>query len=127
MRRGAIVQIGSPLDLYRRPANTFVATFLGSPAMNLIEDATNGAPLRIGVRPEDVSVSASPIDGWDAARTIVVEPMGSETLVTLEYRGQRLVARVPADRHFEAGQPAWIQLPPERTLLFDPATGARMA
>jgi len=53
--------------------------------------------------------------------------MGSETLVTLEYRGQRLVARVPADRHFEAGQPAWIHLPPERTLLFDPATGARMA
>src|SRR2546428_43584 len=58
MRRGAIVQIGSPLDLYRRPANTFVATFLGSPAMNLIEDTTNGAPLRIGVRPEDVGVSA---------------------------------------------------------------------
>jgi len=127
MRRGAIVQIGSPLDLYRRPSNTFVATFLGSPAMNLIDDATNGAPLRIGVRPEDVGVSASPIDGWDAARAIVVEPMGSETLVTLEYRGQRLVARVPADRHFEAGQPAWIHLPPERTLLFDPATGARMA
>ena len=51
--------------------------------------------------------------------------MGSETLVTLEYRAQRLVARVPADRHFEPGQAAWIHLPPERVLLFDASTGRR--
>jgi ABC-type sugar transport system ATPase subunit len=124
MQRGAIVQTGAPLELYQRPLNTFVATFLGSPPMNLIDDATNGAAVRIGVRPEDVDVSPSAIDGWDPARTVVVEPMGSETLVTLDYRAQRLVARVPADRHFEAGQSAWVRLPPDRVLTFD-ATGRR--
>ena len=45
--------------------------------------------------------------------------MGSETLVTLDYRGQRLVARVAGDARFEPGQPAWVHLPPDRVLTFD--------
>ena len=49
--------------------------------------------MTIGVRPEDVDVAASRAGGGDEARVSVVEPMGSETLVTLEYRAQRLVAR----------------------------------
>jgi ABC-type sugar transport system ATPase subunit len=124
MQGGAIVQTGTPLELYRRPVNTFVATFLGSPPMNLIEDAATGPAVRIGVRPEDVDVSPTAIDGWDPARAVVVEPMGSETLVTLDYRSQRLTARVPSDRHFDVDQPAWIRLPPDRVLTFD-ATGRR--
>ena len=119
MQRGAIVQVGPPLELYRRPVNTFVATFLGSPPMNLIEESRDGARMKIGVRPEDVDVALSPASGWDNARIIVVEPMGSETLVTLEYRKQRLVARVPGDSQLEPGQPAYVRLPPERTLVFD--------
>jgi ABC-type sugar transport system ATPase subunit len=126
MHGGAIVQIGAPLELYRRPVNTFVATFLGSPPMNLLDARTGGAAVRIGVRPEDVDVSASALDGCDASRVVVVEPMGSETLVTLEYRTQRLVARVPADRHFEAGQTAWVRLPPDRILTFDATSGTRI-
>jgi sn-glycerol 3-phosphate transport system ATP-binding protein len=124
MQGGVIVQTGAPLELYQRPVNTFVATFLGSPPMNLIEDVTRGAAVRIGVRPEDVDVSPTAIDGWDPARTVVVEPMGSETLVTLDYRAQRLVARVAATISLEAGQPAWIRLPADRILTFD-ATGRR--
>ena len=122
MQRGVIVQSGAPLDLYRRPVNTFVATFLGSPPMNLlnrIAETGSGGGVTIGVRPEDVDVTSAPVPGWDDARVSVVEPMGSETLVTLEYRAQRLVARVAADRLFEPGQPAWVRLPPERTLAFD--------
>ena len=126
MQGGAIVQIGAPLDLYRRPADTFVATFLGSPPMNLIDDAAGGAAVRLGVRPEDVDVSASAVDGWETAHTIVVEPMGSETLVTLDYRGQRLVARVAANLSVEAGQTAWIRLPPDRVLMFDATSGSRI-
>ena len=57
----------------------------------------------------------------------MVEPMGSETLVTLEYRGQRLVARVPADRQFEPGQSAWVRPPPDRVLRFDANGGNRIA
>jgi len=129
MQRGAIVQAGAPLELYRKPVNTFVATFLGSPPMNLLNriEETNGARVTIGVRPEDVDVASSPVSGGDEARVSVVEPMGSETLVTLEYRAQRLVARVPADRQFEPGQSAWVHLPPDRVLVFDASSGERIA
>jgi multiple sugar transport system ATP-binding protein len=129
MQRGAVVQAGAPLDLYRKPINTFVATFLGSPPMNLlnqIEEAGNGARVTIGVRPEDVDIAGSPLGGGDEARVSVVEPMGSETLVTLEYRAQRLVARVPADRQFEPGQSVWVRLAPDRVLRFDASAGHRI-
>ena len=119
MRRGAIAQIGPPLELYQRPVNTFVARFLGSPPMNLIEESRNGARVTIGVRPEDIGVGSSSSPGWDHARILVVEPMGNETIVTLEYRNQRLVARVPGNSPLEPGQPAWVRLPPDRTLIFD--------
>jgi multiple sugar transport system ATP-binding protein len=130
MQRGGIVQAGAPLELYRKPVNTFVATFLGSPPMNLlnrVEETEGGAGVTIGVRPEDVDLAASPLSGGDEARVSVVEPMGSETLVTLEYRAQRLVARVPADRQFEPGQSAWVRLSPERVLRFDANGGNRIA
>ena len=125
LQRGRVVQIGAPLDLYRQPMNTFVAAFLGSPPMNLIDD--NGARRTIGIRPEDVELSASPVDGWDEARALVVEAMGSETLVTLEYRAHRLVARTAADVAVQPGQAVWIRLPPDRVLTFDAATGNRLA
>jgi ABC-type sugar transport system ATPase subunit len=125
MQRGAIVQIGAPLDLYRQPVNAFVATFLGSPPMNLIQDARDGAPVILGIRAEDVVLDTSARDDFDQARVVVVEPMGSETLVTLDYRGQRLVARVAGDERFEPGQTAWVSLPADRTLTFD-ASGQRL-
>jgi len=94
--------------------------------MNLIDDVRNGTPVKTGVRPEDVDVASSASAGGDEARVVVVEPMGSETLVTLDYRAQRLVARVPADRSFEPGQAAWVHWAPERAVNFDGATGARI-
>jgi multiple sugar transport system ATP-binding protein len=118
MRRGTIEQIGTPLDLYQRPVNTFVATFLGSPPMNLVDSRTGGAPVQLGIRPEDVEVAAAAADGFEPAQLVVVEPMGSETLLTIDLRGQRLVARVAADRRFEPGQSLWIRFPPDRVLTF---------
>jgi ABC-type sugar transport system ATPase subunit len=126
MRGGAIVQIGAPLELYRQPVNAFVGAFLGSPPMNLIEESRGGAAMTIGVRAEDVVVTATPAAGSTEARVLVVEPMGSETLVTLDYRAQRLVARAAGDVRFEPGQSVWVHLPPQRTLTFD-AAGARIS
>jgi multiple sugar transport system ATP-binding protein len=126
MRGGSIVQAGPPLELYRRPVNTFVATFLGSPPMNLVDDAHDGTHVKVGVRPEDVEVALSPSPGYEDARVLVVEPMGSETLVTLEYRAQRLVARISSDRALEPGQAAYVRLPPDRVLRFAADTGERM-
>ena len=146
MRQGSIVQIGSPLDLYHQPVNTFVATFLGSPAMNLLPaqlvdgqirlaglDAPMGlapragaASLQIGVRPEDVAITSAPSPGAGEGRAEIVEPMGHETIVTLRCGDQRIIARVAADLHIEAGAPIWIRLPPERLLFFDAETGDRL-
>src|SRR5436190_948456 len=83
-QRVALVQIGAPLELYRQPVNAFVATFLGSPPMNLIEESRNGTTVRLGIRAEDVVLTVSAREGAEQARVVVVEPMGSETLVTLE-------------------------------------------
>jgi ABC-type sugar transport system ATPase subunit len=126
MQRGSIVQIGAPLELYRHPVNTFVGTFLGSPPMNLIEDTRDGTRRTIGVRAEDVVVTASAEEGSGDARVLVVEPMGSETLVTLEYRGQRLVARVAGDTRFGPGEAVCVNLPADRVLIFDHDTGTRI-
>jgi ABC-type sugar transport system ATPase subunit len=124
MRDGGIVQTGTPMELYRRPVNTFVATFLGSPPMNLIDASPTGTAVTIGVRAEDVVVAAAAAPGFDPASVIVVEPMGSETLLTLDYRGQRLIARVAGDSRFEPGQTVWVRLPTERVLTFK-ADGTR--
>src|SRR5262252_8690041 len=126
MRGGSIEQTGSPLDLYRCPANTFVATFLGSPPMNLIDESVNGTRVRLGIRPEDVEVSAEATETAQPAHVIVVEPMGNETLLTLEFQAQRLVARVGADRRFEPGQSVWVRLPRNRVTTFDAASGRRI-
>jgi ABC-type sugar transport system ATPase subunit len=130
LQHGEIVQVGAPLELYRRPVNTFVATFLGNPAMNLLpaqvgrnfSSGENGH--QIGIRPEDVQLATSPASGWDAGRVLVFEPMGSESVVTVEQNGHRVVARVTPDVRVEPGQQVWMRLPPDRVLKFD-AEGRR--
>jgi multiple sugar transport system ATP-binding protein len=128
LHQGGVVQVGSPLELYRAPVNTFVATFLGSPPMNLIDDARDGRAIKLGIRPENVVVSTTaPTEGesWRYANVQVVEPMGNETVLTLDRAGQRIVARVAADVAATPGQRVWVRLPPERILAFDAATGQR--
>jgi ABC-type sugar transport system ATPase subunit len=99
MRDGRVQQVGAPLEVYRRPANAFVASFVGQPPMNLIrlEQGALEGPLgevvgrampsgahTLGVRPEDVRVSAEPGPNRVPAEVVNLEPLGAETLVTLE-------------------------------------------
>ena len=125
LHTGTVVQVGAPLDLYRRPANTFVATFLGCPAMNILDAGQDGTGNRIGIRPEDVQIATTPQAGWDAARALVVEPMGNEMLVTIATTRGTMVARAASDLIVDADQELWIRLPPERLHTFD-AGGARL-
>ena len=125
LHNGMIVQVGAPLDLYRRPANTFVATFLGCPAMNILDAGQDGTGNRIGIRPEDVQIATTPQAGWDTARALVVEPMGNEMLVTITTARGTMVARAASDLIVDADQELWIRLPPERLHTFD-AGGARL-
>ncbi len=82
MRDGKIQQFDTPANVYHRPANTFVASFVGSPAMNLLNEGTE----TIGIRPEDVELSMTEQAGWSPARVYVTEEMGNETLVVLSWR-----------------------------------------
>ncbi len=140
MQAGRIEQVGSPLDLYDRPANLFVAEFIGSPAMNLVAGRTeaggvaaggtvlaaNGAePGRAvvyGIRPEHLRLDA---DGFPA-RVRVIEPTGSETMVYLEFAGAELVA-VFRERHaFRPGETVHLAPDPAQAHVFDAGTGLRL-
>jgi multiple sugar transport system ATP-binding protein len=122
--RGHVQQIDTPLGLYERPANTFVAGFIGSPAMNLMlqEDAT-----LLGVRPEHLRV-AEPGEqaGWNA-RLDLVEPLGNELLVTATIPGHELTLRIPPQPLPEPGATIGVVPDPARLHRFDAASGTRIS
>jgi ABC-type sugar transport system ATPase subunit len=153
MREGRIEQLAPPLVVYERPANNFVAQFIGSPAMNLwpcvwsrhgavgrisapgfaLEsdawgDATaDGGPVLLGVRPRDVEVVAP--GGGDANGSVeIIEPLGFDTLVHVRLDGLSTLARVlvPSDQRIEMGGQIGIRLRRNRLHLFDGQTGGRL-
>ena len=143
MHDGIVEQIGEPLDLYDRPANLFVAGFIGSPAMNFMKGrieggrfvADSGATLPIangaaaksgrasyGFRPEHLTVAPDGVE----TRVVVIEPTGSETQVVVECGGQELVC---VFRERIAAQPGeTLRIKPDPTLvhLFDETSGQRL-
>ncbi|EPX86412.1 carbohydrate ABC transporter ATP-binding protein, CUT1 family [Rubellimicrobium thermophilum DSM 16684] len=140
LREGHIAQAGAPLDLYDRPANIFVAGFIGSPAMNLIEGigqggavqagglrlpapgAPEGRSVIFGIRPEHLEIG----EGWFEATVRVVEPTGSETHLVADAGGQEIVV-VSRDRlALRPGDRVPLRADPARAHLFDAATGQRL-
>lgn len=109
MNEGRIQQVAAPLEVYRRPANPFVAGFIGTPPMNLFPAGMLG-PAVTGVRPEHLAIvrgDASP-PGALAATIDFTEPLGSETLVHLDCRGFAAVARLPGFADCQAGEKVFI-------------------
>jgi ABC-type sugar transport system ATPase subunit len=153
MRAGRLQQFDTPLNIYNRPANRFVAEFVGSPAMNFIEgerdagsrvfaggglalplgdaqlDVTDGrGRVTLGVRPEHVHVSAGPRDGWTLAQVYVTELMGNETFVFLRLPGgEKIIARAAADFRAEQESPAWVRFETDKAVFFDADTGEALA
>lgn len=147
MNGGRIEQVGSPDELYRRPASLFIAGFIGSPPMNLIEGRASGGslevagtalacsgadgPVVLGIRPEDLRFG----DHGIAGRIEAVEPMGRETLyVVATDLGALRVLEAGAVPRREFGAPAMLAFDPADTLMFDaaagrllPGAGARLA
>jgi multiple sugar transport system ATP-binding protein len=129
--RGEIQAVGAPLEIYRAPATTFVASFVGVPRINLLRPATlglaEGEGTVVGVRPEDVEVgSGERPEGTVPGRVYAVEPMGAETWVTVEVGGERVIGRAPADFEARSGERAWLRYDPARVHLFDERTGRRI-
>jgi multiple sugar transport system ATP-binding protein len=145
LRDGELQQLGSPDEIYDRPANRFVAAFVGSPPMNVLEGeldsdgqclvvggsrlalpegvfraaAEAGASV-LGVRPEDLAVVAADAGNRSSLRgeVYVVEPMGNETLVDVRIGEQRLMVRAPRSFSAAIGSPIGVRVSPESTCFF---------
>jgi multiple sugar transport system ATP-binding protein len=122
MRDGRIQQYDTPANVYHRPANTFVAQFVGSPSMNLIESGDE----ILGVRPEDVELSMNEQAGWSAGRVYVTEEMGNETLVVVKGEAGQITARAGAGVRMEMEGRVWYRFREEQVHRFAKATGERI-
>ncbi len=123
MDRGVLQQVGTPEELYTRPVNTFVATFIGSPSMNLLPAAAlgvDGLGQLVGFRPEHVLLEDR---GSGTARfealVEVVEYLGDEQLAHLRLRDEAVVAKLPVEARLEMGQTKTFAVPLAKVLRFD--------
>ncbi|MFQ5926161.1 MAG: ABC transporter ATP-binding protein, partial [Terriglobia bacterium] len=148
LRDGVLQQVDDPMTIYHRPANQFVAGFVGSPAMNFVEgeiDSSTGyfvcaelrvrlpEPLRkaaqgcvkvtLGVRPEHIALSRQSQPGWHSGRIFVCERTGNETLVSFQCGKQRLTARAPGNEIYDFDQAVWFSFDTSQLHLFETRTG----
>ena len=145
MRAGRIEQVGTPLDLYNTPANRFVAGFIGAPHMNFLQGEVaertgdsaivtvaggvrvhlhpvegsmeKGQKLTVGVRPQHLVISADPTSPKVKLR--LVEALGSETVIHGEINGERLMAVLPGQQRYRAGDEVPLDLEAAPLHLFD--------
>jgi multiple sugar transport system ATP-binding protein len=144
MHDGIVEQVGPPLELYDKPANLFVASFIGSPAMNLIRGTASdggfrtehgvwldipldhtvasGQELVLGLRPEHFEIDPSGIP----AEVVVVEPTGSETQVTARLGGQSIVSVFRERINAKAGETLQLRVRAGSAHVFDGRTGRRI-
>ena len=141
MNEGRIEQLGAPLELYDRPANLFVAQFIGSPAMNVFEGvygngmvqalgaywpcevkAREGQRVAYGIRPEHLRLERGGITG----QIEVVEPMGAETEILVKVGGQTLNMMTHGRASVGPGERVSLAPQPSQAHLFDAETGRRI-
>jgi multiple sugar transport system ATP-binding protein len=148
MSAGVLQQFAMPQEIYHSPANLFVADFIGTPSMTLIEgelaeeggqavlkaqglhhpvptpvDAATGRAMTLGVRPEDVVIGSGPVE----ACVRVVEPTGHESIVLFEAGGATITARATDDVRLKAGESVKLGFRQDRLHLFNRETGQRLA
>ena len=145
MRGGEIMQHGTPDDVYDRPANLFVADFIGSPPINLMRGraeadgfrpaGANGAapplPLPGAVPPGEIVYGFRPVDvdlgeTGIPAEVILSETTGAETLVHLDMAGEEVTAVLPERRRFRPGERVGVTIDPAKLHLFDAASERRV-
>jgi multiple sugar transport system ATP-binding protein len=148
LNKGAIEQVGTPMELYHAPVNQFVAGFIGSPKMNFLpgelisaspgeavvrmpdgtpihvaRDATSlaaGAKLTLGARPEHIRASAEQVDNAIRAHVQLAEHLGDVVFLHVTPTGgtETLTVRADAETSLDTGDMAWLGLPPKRCYLF---------
>jgi multiple sugar transport system ATP-binding protein len=142
LNQGQIMQVGSPLEIYNQPANTFVAGFMGSPNMNFIQVDARGSQLTaahcdnprsfdvpfqhqgaatLGIRPEHIELTPQPGALQLDCEVSVVEHLGNETMLYLnsDVSDQPLVVAVAGEKPMQMGEKLTVYLPPQCCHLFD--------
>jgi sn-glycerol 3-phosphate transport system ATP-binding protein len=125
MHAGRAEQIGAPLEVYARPATTFVAGFIGSPPMNLVPQERDGRKVLFGIRPEHLEPCPER-DAMLVAQIDLIEPLGADTLVYGHLDGgTRIAARLHSSMDARAGKLP-LRYRPEHVHYFDAQTGERI-
>ncbi|MDJ0822007.1 MAG: sn-glycerol-3-phosphate ABC transporter ATP-binding protein UgpC [Paracoccaceae bacterium] len=142
MKQGVVQQVGTPTEIYDRPANTFVAGFIGSPAMNLIDgDRTGGAfqadgislsgieggdgAVTLGFRAEDAGL-ATDDDVQIQAPIYTLELLGDATMITVRIAGALVSVKAPKEFRAEIGDMVKIHVPRAACHFFDRQSGQRL-
>ena len=151
MHDGIIEQIGTPLELFDRPGNLFVAQFIGSPSMNVLQGtlrkadgrawveaqgahwpapanvgAADGATVSYGIRPTDMELVQSEGSASVMARVVVVEPTGAETELLVEVGESKHVVVMHGRTSAGPGDTVSLHIDPAKSHLFDVSTGQRI-
>ncbi len=142
MKGGVVQQLGTPDDIYNRPANTYVATFIGSPTMNLLRGAATGGQFGIqgaalnlappasanevllGVRPEHLVMNDSA--PW-RGKVSVVEPTGPDTYVVVDTAAGSVTLRTDAQTRVQPGDSVGLAVEPANAHWFDASSENRLA
>jgi multiple sugar transport system ATP-binding protein len=138
---GKIVQLGTPEDIYDRPATTFVAQLVGTPRINLFSAVRENGKLKtktgniafdvsqplpndvtVGIRPEDIQLQP---DGTFKAKVRLTEPLGVETIVHLQNGDNTLLSIIPGTEHISVGEEVHFDIASNRLHFFDPQ-GSRL-
>lgn len=149
MNKGRLEQLGTPVEIYERPATRFVASFIGAPSMNLLAGELNdkgtrlaladniaiplfeaktrwaGRMLTLGIRPEHIKLS-SPQAGGLPLVVETLEILGADNLAHGKWGGNRVVVRLPHVERPAIGSTLWLHLPPESLHFFDSEHGQRL-
>ncbi|MEM1351752.1 MAG: sn-glycerol-3-phosphate ABC transporter ATP-binding protein UgpC [Pseudomonadota bacterium] len=142
MKQGKVQQVGTPTDIYDNPANTFVASFIGSPAMNLMDGEMQGGtfsgtnvsisgltgpegPIALGFRAEDATLAPDG-QGQITAPIYTIELLGDATMLTVRAGGQLVSVKAHKEFRAEIGDTVSFAIPAEICHLFDRETGTRI-
>jgi multiple sugar transport system ATP-binding protein len=146
--RGRIQQCGRPVEVYSKPANTFVGGFIGSPPMNFIDGfVKDTGPLRIdcngfvfsartekapgesvvvGIRPEDIVISDKRSDESIPVKVSLIEPAGSMNWIDFRWASTTVKGTANADLQLDTGEDAFITFPADKAVIFDKDSGNRL-
>ncbi len=149
MNKGVAEQIGTPVEVYEKPASRFVASFIGSPAMNLLEGKMDdsgtrlvlengmqlplpvsraqfaGRRMTLGIRPEHIALSSQAENGVPMV-VETLEILGADNLAHGRFGEQKMVVRLPHQLRPNAGTTLWLHIPDDHLHLFEGETGLRV-